>query len=181
MNLHYRKALFFNKSLQNSICPTITLMFLYYSEMPKPQINLISGFTVNVLCSLRSSDDHSGLYQPFIPNHRFLWRAQFCKARACSCVWCSAAFLENHWSMCSGAADRGPVTQLCNRGQWSLSQCPTLTNGGLKVLSLDSSFNLYPAIIILDIRCLIELEVCGLFSYGSREIWGLGTRQGGKA
>ena len=118
MSLHYRKALFFNKSLQNSLCLTITLMFLYYSEMPKPQINLISGFTVNVLCSLRSSDDHSGLYQPFIPNDRFLWRAQFCKARTCSWMWSPTAFLENHWSVRSSASGRGPTsTQLCNRGQ----------------------------------------------------------------
>lgn len=57
--------------------------------------------------------------------------------------------------------------------QGTAKNCPPPTNNGLKVLSLemDSSSNLHPAIRILCLRCPAELEVCGLFSYGSREIW----------
>ena len=57
------KHWFLTKVYKTPSALTILLMFLYCTEMPKPQTNLISGFAVNVLCSLRSSDDHSALYQ----------------------------------------------------------------------------------------------------------------------
>lgn len=117
MNLPYRKALFFNKSLQNSLCPVITLMFLYYSEMPKPQINLISGFTVNVLCSLRNSDDRSGLYQSFIPNDCSLWRTQFCQERTVLLVKSHCVLWESFEHVSAAACLEHTYTQLCHKGE----------------------------------------------------------------